>query len=148
MEGRGGCWTLCCLHIRLDPITLALYDRCGCCIPVRMLFPCVCCTASREVRGPYRIPQTQSNTFTACVRSNWLIYYQLIRLVHSSVCLPFSMLNSGKDASLSGMEHDQLVVLVKGTVCNSLTEKWTRPSSSSLPLLSNPCSLWHSSRSK
>ena len=32
------------------------------------------------------------------------------------------MLNSGKDASLSGMEHDQLIVLVKGTMCNSLTE--------------------------
>ena len=33
------------------------------------------------------------------------------------------MLNSVKVASLSCMEHDQLVVLVKGTVCNSLPEE-------------------------
>lgn len=32
------------------------------------------------------------------------------------------MLNSGKDASLSGMEHEHLVLLVKGTMFNSLTE--------------------------
>ena len=90
---------------------------------LRMLFPCVCCTAFREVRGPDRIPQIQSNTFIACVDINRLIYSPLIRLVYFSVCLPFGMLNAGKDASFSDMEHDQLVVLVKGAVCSSLTEK-------------------------